>query len=717
MVTAMASDAGNEISKADYLTYIKNARDLAVQQYNEELERWKKTPQNLRDKNVPQKNVSLGIIDALLYSVTGDRQYAESAREILVATGERVYQYVRAIRQIESSGVLSEEDWKQMKTIIAEGANSICIYEGLEWGAMNHATNGIVDGLPVAAKIMPDHPDSAKWLGVARNMLDTSWGKWSIEDSQNYLPIWFRPLVNYADFSGRVREFFDMPTTRYCFEYFVNLLCPAGQIVEFGDGSWGGAWSLYIALLERGATEYRNPNMKFAAHRIFEANRESISYISNAAMLVDAYLWADDTVKEEAPTTKSELVLEDLFGKKVAFRSGWGKDDTFLLLNYRDVGNFGLDGKEHLRATIPVDSEKTHHGHADENAICLLMSKGSVLLDESGYRETHTMGPHGEFRADTFHNRLVAREGKAPENALLFPFLLDDGVHRRVETALIHFRTFRDVDISRTRLIDRDRGYQWDRILVYLKDAAPVWKDDLFIIFDGVKILKDGEFTFTDLLYTDEILAAGEKWYDTRASHPPTNYSAGYPARSNASLVVYFPDLAGKRHGAEEIRRSYRNQACMYQSQSGDFASGDFLAFTTVLIPRRNEQEFERPVSQITLVEVEPKLKGLAVRIGDRTVCVRLDLEMEHLKENVRPRYAFESGKVRYGPFETDARFAYFNSMEKTIDYAFIEATKILYEGKELFAAPKFDFPWQPNGQYTRSGVPKWRDWQGTSER
>ena len=91
---------------------------------------------------------------------------------------------------------------------------------------------------------------------------------------------------------------------------------------------------------------------------------------------------------------------------------------------------FGIDGKEHIIQTIPVETEKNHHGHADENAICLLMKNGSVLLHDSGYRETWSTGPDGQYRADVFHNKLVVRHGIADSQTRLFPFLAQDLLSR-----------------------------------------------------------------------------------------------------------------------------------------------------------------------------------------------------------------------------------------------------------------------------------------------
>ncbi|MCK7482476.1 MAG: hypothetical protein M0C28_39155 [Candidatus Moduliflexus flocculans] len=52
------------------------------------------------------------------------------------------------------------------------------------------------------------------------------------------------------------------------------------------------------------------------------------------------------------------------------------------------------------------------HGHADENSLVLLMSGGSVLLHDGGYRDYMPSGPYGAYRQDYFHNRLCVRPEK-----------------------------------------------------------------------------------------------------------------------------------------------------------------------------------------------------------------------------------------------------------------------------------------------------------------
>ena len=104
-----------------------------------------------------------------------------------------------------------------------------------------------------------------------------------------------------------------MPMTKYYFDYLVQLMTPGGQIVEFGDGRFGRGytWTWMISVLEKGATVYRDGKMKWAAHRLFEAHVKELGHDADAE-LVEAYLWADETIKEEVPTDKSRLVLKTM---------------------------------------------------------------------------------------------------------------------------------------------------------------------------------------------------------------------------------------------------------------------------------------------------------------------------------------------------------------------------------------------------------------------
>ena len=177
---------------------------------------------------------------------------------------------------------------------------------------------------------------------------------------------------------------------------------------------------------------------------------------------------------------------------------------TFLMLNYRDEGDGGLLQRDYLRQTLSVEEEKMHHGHADENSICLLMSGGSVLLHDGGYRDDLPSGKWGAYRADYFHNRVVARKSKRAAGQDLFEFIRNSGAYRKVQTYKIDFLNFKDVDVSRTRLVDADLGYEWDRAITYVKAG------DFFIVVDGIRVRTPGYYTFANLWHTRKIIEQGQ---------------------------------------------------------------------------------------------------------------------------------------------------------------------------------------------------------------
>jgi hypothetical protein len=706
------------VTKEDYLKTIKEVEGQIWENYTKSVDEWQKSDPTTRSKEPPKPHNHWARFSGLLYSVTGDKKYAEHAREILLTmpSSDNFYA-IQIIKQIEGSGLLTEEDLQVINEKIVAGAERAVLYWP-EWGAMNHATNGVVNNLTAAMQYMPDHPDYDRWKQKRDINLSGSWGLWSIEDSQIYIPVWNKPMMQYAELEGREDEFYAMPMTKYYFDYLVQLLTPGGQIVEFGDGRYGKGytWDWMISVLEKGASVYRDGKMKWAAHRIFEAHAKELGHRPGAE-IVEAYVWADDSIKEEIPTDKSRLVLEDYVGKKVVFRSGWDRNATYLFLNFMDDAPFGIDGKEHMITSINVETEKNHHGHADENAIGLLTKDGSILLYESGYRETSSTGPDGQFRADVFHNKLIVREGLADPNWRLMPFLLDGGRYKFVNTKLMHFRRFKEVDISRTRLTYDEMGYQWDRLITYVKGKE--W----FVIFDIVKILKDGDKTLANLFYTQNITdfdVNNRIWFDTyyrtiAASPTLAPFYAGERNKEVTRLLMYFPEGTSFRVGAEQLRNNVQTEWAVYSAKSDSFKSGDILVYTTLLIPHPKSVDAKTIVASLAGIEVFHKGNGYGLKLptesGYMQFNAMLDLEAEYLKENVRPRYNFESGRADYGELTTDARYCYLNKNDSELFYSFFQASKLVVNGQIIFEAQGMEFG-QDDGSYSRYGVPKWVAWE-----
>jgi hypothetical protein len=93
---------------------------------------------------------------------------------------------------------------------------------------------------------------------------------------------------------------------------------------------------------------------------------------------------------------------------------------------------------------------------------------------------------------------------------------------------------------------------------------------------------------------------------------------------------------------------------------------------------------------------------------------VKLDLDMEVARENLRPRYLYELGKVACGDFETDAHFLYAVKDGASLSYSASVFLKVAYRGKTLVEALPNTHPLQLDGADPRVGYSKWRKWEDT---
>lgn len=735
VLPAMSADAAPRPSRQAYLDLAKAAYQDGLESCPAAAQKWQETYKpNVDDGYAPPDGaIWFARLAAGLYDVTKDDQYAREAARWLaehhrykdrfpeelrrqrpeyaegLPTMTNFFHlpcYSRAYCEIKDSPVLLPERRKDIEQSIAESADFVRTFP--EWGPMNRATLR-AEALLWSAKALPNHPHAATWRKIAQALASDSWERWSEEDSEIYHPIWLGALLRYAD-GLPDRSLFNHVTTRYYFDYFLHLLSPTGMVPDFGDARWNENWPQYVACLERGAAEYRRGDLKWGAQRIFEASvarQNGPLPVYHGVAMLDAYRWADDSVTPQEPPAKSEEVLEDLVGKKIVFRTGWDGDATYLLLNYRDEGDFARLARDYLRNTIPVEEEKAHHGHADENSICLLMNQGAVLLDDAGYRERMPSGPYGAYRADYFHNRLVARRQKRDREQPLFEFLRYSGAYLPVRTDKIDFFTSPFVDVSRTRLSDKTHGYIADRVIAYLKP------EDLFVVFDVIKILETDYYTFATLWHAPQVLDQGANYFVTAADAS----QAGPPPHDRA-LLIDFLQRGTRQAGTFRIRRHMQDETAVYQTLASRYYAGQIETFVTVLVPHDRGRDLGPLVESIRLLDVDGPRDGLGVQLdvgGQRSyLCVKTDLAKELLTENVRPRYTFDSGKVRYGPFETDAYFLCGRLSDKTLSFVATQVVKVRYEGKDVFAARPSTFGLQPDDLSTGYGPPKWRYWEDT---
>ncbi|MBN1349071.1 hypothetical protein JXJ21_06670 [candidate division KSB1 bacterium] len=728
------------LTRVNLLKQIKGGYRRMIANYDTQFETWKKSiqPDHAWGYCPFMLPVSCAFAEAFLYHIETNEKMASLAREHLLSMNDfmkyfpenyqktrpeyetglppvgnifYLWQFAQAYLWLRESPHLSSADHRLLEKMAADSMPFM--YAFPEWGAHNRT---ILRALCMAlcAKAFPKNAAAPEWSKMGRIFAGDSLRQWNIEDAMLYHATWMHALLWYVDAAAgaaaAVDDFFDFTNTRYYFEYFKQLLAPSGALADFGDSNWQSNSELYVACFARGARQYRDPELAYAAETVFNRLQALSNPMPYSEALIAAYLWLDDTLEIRKPVNGSGDVLDELVGKKIVFRSGWEHDSTFLLLNYKPETDFGITQREYLKQTLSVEAEKAHHGHSDENSICLLMHNQSVLLHDGGYRETL---PNGKYRADYYHNRIVVRNKALTPGTPIMDFLQYDGKHQPVETHKIDFQSFAEVDMSRTRVTDRANGYQWDRCLTYLKQRQ--W----FVIIDGIRLLESTAATrerttsLSNLFFTRQILQQAANYADTRIDKLQ---QVDLP--DNSRLLVCFPQAGQERFwiGSQSTRRYYQDEMVLHQSLSRSVLPGEIIAFITVLIPHAPNADVEHLARSVSVPHVSRYPGAAAVQIADDagkiTIGVKLDRDAEILKQNIRPRYNWDSGRTVYGEAETDARFIYCRENEGTLSYAFTEAVGLTYRGQPIFRAKPFAFGLQYEGADIQVGVSKWRAWE-----
>ena len=719
-----------------YLPLLVRGYQTAAELSPAYVERWKETYEtNFEWGYNPPRGHVVARLAAALYRAKGDEAYAQTAIDWLARQQEfKAYfpdslrarrpdyadglpaltnffympDFIEAYRWVQESPSLTKAQRRSIEQSIAEAAQYL--FQFPEWGPHNRAIIR-AHALAQASLALPDHPQAATWRKMAAVLAADSWQRWEEEDAGRYQGIWQVHLIRYADAVGD-GSLFDHPVLRYYFDYILHLMDPAGVVPDFGDSRWHTDWPRNVALMERAAAEYGDAKYRWAARHMMEARAsgpEGVAAIYYGLFLVDAYLWAQEGPVGEAPPAQSREVMEDLVGKKIVFRDGWDAEATYLLLNYRDEGPYARMARDYLRHTIPVEEEKMHHGHADENAIVLLMSGGSVLLNDAGYRPTLPSGPSGEYRADYFHNRLVWRTGKRARGQGLWEFLQNSGAYRPVETEKIEFWRAEDFDVSRTRVRDERDGVQHDRIITWLKGP------NVFVVFDVVQFLEEDFFTLATLWHGRTVVDSAEGRFVT-----VLDTIAGEPQRGDRALRIEFAQGFPRDQGVFELEPNGETNRAVYQALGSHYLPGQVETFVTVLAPVPADDTGKSPVEGVRVLDtgLERAGVGVVLEIGGEEVyvCAQTDLLRGILTDNIRPRYTFESGRVGYGPFSTDASFFYARIGGERVRWAGMHVSGVMVGKRVLFEARESVFGLQPDGAEARVGRGKWRFWEGEGE-
>ncbi len=286
-----------------------------------------------------------------------------------------------------------------------------------------------------------------------------------------------------------------------------------------------------------------------------------------------------------------------------------------------------------------------------------------------------------------------------------------------MSTLKVDFQRLRHVDYSRTRLVDERTGWQWDRIVAFLRGRGE------FVVIDGWCALRDGCFTTACLWHTQTVVARGDGWmvggYDLLPTRSPTEPPE--PLRRDRRLLVRFaPRPQGRAEGAFPIGRHYGPETAFYQADSAHFLAGRWSAFVTRLVPVPGDAPPSRWQASAGTERIVPTdWGGAAVCVDISTgdvedlLFVKLDLERERCSPDIRPRIPYEAGVVTAGKLRTDAHFAHVRTTASGApSWSATVVSGLAWQGETLFEPPTNTFGLQPDGAPDRESRARWRAWE-----
>ncbi len=734
-----------------YVDYARTSADWVYDHKDSLVDAWRKSidVQGIFGYRSPGHLLEMAAIYATLYDMEGKKKYAERAREVLLtyedyrsafpAEASRrkadypdgvpalpdffvTMRYIRAFDILNRKGFLAPDEVTKVGNTIAHSLKFLLRTQ--EWGAMNRAALR-AETLSWAVRAIPNHPVTKELRTAESALLSDNWGQWEIEDASLYHAVWLYALLGAADAREELDKLFKEPEMYYYAQYFLHLMSPREMIPDYGDAHNLVNWDRWMVFFEAAAKAYNDPEMKWAATVIENKflNLTNPRSVGLGYMLLDIVRYGSETITPKQPIGTSEEVMEDIVGKKIVFRNGWDTKSAYMLYNYRDEGDGGLLYRDYLRDAIPVEEEKMTHGHADENSICLLMDQGNILLNDGGYRDFLPSGYFGSYRQDYFHNRLCVRAEKIwfgqkageyrysmsdypaikPQGVL--DFLHNAGSYRRVRTQKIDFLTFPDVDYSRTRLIDDQMGYEWDRAIAWVKDPG------VYVVFDILKSRSEQYFTGVNMWHTRKIVASGPNWFDTQYDSLQTR-----GLNPDHNLLIYFPRNQYRFYQTEKANRAYQQEMAISEYTGQYFELGQHIAFVTVLVPHKSGESPEKWLKAIQYVGSEQEEDGVSVKItlGDRIirVGVKCDMKMDMVRDYQRPKYTWEAGRIKYEDVETNSDFFFTDQKANQLAFTVVNLTKATYKNQLLFEQPSSYFGLNFDGSQDTSRTGKARYWR-----
>jgi hypothetical protein len=691
-----------------YMGYALRTANHYADSLDHFLAKWRQAPVTALDGSYTPgvSEVYLAALCANLYAMGQGNKYLEVAKTILVRyreylphdSAQRVEyahgmpvvpnfftlpKYARAAEVVLAHAPCTRAERQAITASLASSANFTLATQ--EFGPMNRAMLR-AEGLLLTARAIPGHPNAPQWRRQGQAILHDNLTNWNMEDAGMYASIWLYSLCGYANYSGQPIATLD-PKISYYFHYFKELYSPASFIPDYGDSWWQAWWQVLPAIMETGARACQAPAMRTVARDAYERNRKKGSHHIDLAMkLSEAALWADACLPLTKLSGGSRPVLDGAVGKKMVFRNGWDSLSSYALVNFRDAdGHFA----NYISRTLSVEHEKPHHGHNDEGSLVCWLHQGSLLLHDAGYRDQLPSGKHGRFRADRFHNRLVARPGHLPQAQPFFKALANNGLYQAQRTEMVDFGHNTCVDHLRMA-IHGQLGMVHHRIVDFLKKTGEI------VVIDLVWPPAQGQpTTAAALWHGQQVVDSGSGYWAMRYNQVEKWDNPG----THRALLV-FPQPNAVVHAGGMVRHRQWERSLAYMAQ-WPAKTGQPAVLVSVLIPLEAHALAAERAAAVAMVKSGPNCVAVQVitNQGDTIILAhKVDLDAEVARDWPRPRYTYASGSMWFGHWATDAQRATVWLMADSVHCVAHNLTAVEYRGKTLHRQADNTNEYQPQG-------------------
>lgn len=395
----------------------------------------------------------------LAHLVTGERRFAEKARDLAAAALTRAWESYRMgdlvvaawtvgllilADAVSDTGALGDpRDDSSLAAKLRErmlSAAEWLAHDVIKGGQPLRRNHDAIEASTVGlvALAFREDPRAARWLALARETIDHLLATCVGEDGewyeatpryQCYMLHWLIPFAEACRRAG-VHDYYASERVRGLFASLLHWVTPNGWNLGFNDVTHEELARMAPGILAKAASEYRDGSFLWALERV----REGAPEVPLAAHQVFLHL-DPERAPEPAPPVLPGAVHLRRTGIVVA-RTGWSKEDSLFALQcgpYMSHGHLDKSAFELYYRGTPLVLD-AGCGPYLERPTYLPSEKHNVVVVDGGYPLRHVdpyYGTEGWDFCPPFHGRVLDVQWR-PEVALV---VADHALHARVAHA------------------------------------------------------------------------------------------------------------------------------------------------------------------------------------------------------------------------------------------------------------------------------------------